>query len=114
MEFESIDPNPERADSLIVSFKERYMAEQLMHGKSEIPSIGSVELSWVAGPSPPDNTYTRHRSDGDMAMGDGGSENEQADIGVGDANGGEADEGEKETAHDVEYDVAEDNDWGIA
>ena len=51
--FEDIELNPQRNDSRIVVFKERWMAEQVMHGRTDIPGVGQVELSWVA------NTGTR-------------------------------------------------------
>ncbi|KAL9617015.1 MAG: hypothetical protein Q9160_008169 [Pyrenula sp. 1 TL-2023] len=133
VQFESIDPNPDRPDSLIVSFRERYMAEMLKHGKSEIPGIGTVELSWVAGPLPASSasasevattmngSHARNRSDWDVEMLNGGG-SEDGRVGA-DGNGsvgegeGEVDGGDggKELgqSHDVEYDVAEDHDWGI-
>lgn len=91
------------------------MAEILMHRKPEIPGIGSVELSWVAGPPPLNSSHTRHRSDGDVTMKGGDSEDGRAlrDIAGGDTSDGETGTGEKETGQDVEYDVAEENDWGI-
>jgi RNA recognition motif. (a.k.a. RRM, RBD, or RNP domain) len=46
--FEDIELNPQRNDSRIVVFKERWMAEQVMHGRTDIPGIGQLELSWVA------------------------------------------------------------------
>ena len=42
--FEDIELN----DSRIVVFKERWMAEQVIHGRTDIPGVGQVELSWVA------------------------------------------------------------------
>ncbi|OJD18972.1 hypothetical protein ACJ73_08676 [Blastomyces percursus] len=47
-EYESIEPNPDQPDSQIVSFKDRYIAEKLMYGTTDIPSVGKVEFSWVA------------------------------------------------------------------
>jgi RNA recognition motif-containing protein len=46
--FEDIELNPQRMDSRIIVFKERWMAEQVMHGRSDIPGVGKVELCWVA------------------------------------------------------------------
>lgn len=105
------------------------MAEMLKHGKSEIPGIGSVEFAWVAGPPPPSSSssdvattmngsHARNRSEGDVEMGDVGGGSEDGRVGA-DGNGvdGEVDGGDggKELgqSHDVEYDVAEDHDWGI-
>ncbi|KAL4974790.1 hypothetical protein BDW66DRAFT_167541 [Aspergillus desertorum] len=50
-EYESITPDPNDENSLIVSFKERYLAEKFMFGPRNIPSVGEVQLSWV--PNPP-------------------------------------------------------------
>ena len=49
-QYEAIEPHPEKMDSLVVVFKERYQAEKFMYGPHTIPSVGPVELSWVNGP----------------------------------------------------------------
>ena len=46
--FEDIELNPQQRGSRIIVFKERWQAEQVMHGNSNIPGVGPVELSWVA------------------------------------------------------------------
>jgi RNA recognition motif. (a.k.a. RRM, RBD, or RNP domain) len=46
--FEDIELNPQRPDTRIIVFQERWHAEQLMHGRTDIPGVGQVELSWVA------------------------------------------------------------------
>ncbi|KAI9044147.1 CCCH zinc finger and RRM domain protein [Aspergillus affinis] len=50
-EYESIEPHSEEPNSLIVAFKERYIAEKFMRGPWKIPSVGDVQLAWV--PNPP-------------------------------------------------------------
>lgn len=45
--FEDIELNPHRKDSRIICFKERWMAEKVMHRAPDIPGVGKVELSWV-------------------------------------------------------------------
>lgn len=45
--FEDIELNPQRMDSRIIVFKERWQAEQVMHGKCDIPGVGKVEFSWL-------------------------------------------------------------------
>ncbi|KAL4933342.1 CCCH zinc finger and RRM domain protein [Aspergillus undulatus] len=61
-EYESITPNPSEEDSLIVAFKERYLAEKFMFGRRNIPSVGEVQLSWV--PNPPISLPTPSSSTG--------------------------------------------------
>lgn len=97
-EYESIEANPERPDSLVVTFKERYLAEKLMFGPAEIPHVGKVELSWVANPPITGAAMsTEHQQSEDTAM-----EN------IGGVNG-------QENTGEVDYDVADDDDdrWGI-
>ena len=111
--FESIERDPAHSDLQVISFHERYMAEQLMHGTSQIPGVGKVEMSWVAGPTPSGSSggagHVRNQSDGDVVMGShsaGGHEDGQGEN--------KATEGaSKEAHHEVEYDVAEEDDWGI-
>ncbi|PWY89502.1 hypothetical protein BO94DRAFT_514903 [Aspergillus sclerotioniger CBS 115572] len=106
-EYESIEPNPEQPDSVIVAFKERYLAEKFMFGARDIPSVGQVQLSWVANPpislpaggpsSGPGSDTNKTGSDEDTTM-------DNADQTV----------GRKEVPHDVDYDVAEvDDSWGV-
>lgn len=45
--FEDIELDPHRTGSRTIVFKERWQAEQVMHGKSDIPGVGKVELSWM-------------------------------------------------------------------
>ena len=47
-EFESIEKEAEKSDSFIVSFKERWQAEQIMHGRMDVPGVGKIKLAWVA------------------------------------------------------------------
>ncbi|KAK2789999.1 hypothetical protein FQN52_005809 [Onygenales sp. PD_12] len=119
-EYENIEPNPDRADSQIVSFKDRYMAEQLMYGPTEIPSVGKVEYSWVANaaaaPSSSSTTAPATRDNSVSAL-PAKKEDEDAvmSMGVGVSVGHEADSiMRKEAAHEVDYDVAEMEDaWAV-
>lgn len=96
-EYESIEPNPDRSDSLVVAFKERYLAEKLMFGTTDIPSVGKVELSWVANPPVTPSAMQVEQQSEDSAMENAG----------GTANG-------HENMGEVDYDVADDDDsWGI-
>ena len=47
-EFESIEKDTEKSDSFVVSFKERWQAEQVMHGQMDVPGVGKIKLAWVA------------------------------------------------------------------
>ncbi|KAI5304629.1 hypothetical protein KEM56_006230 [Ascosphaera pollenicola] len=115
-DYDGIERNPARSDSVIVSFKERYIAEQLYYGGTDIPNVGSVEFSWVAGPSPAaaaasassataapssaSKLVTEQKDDGsDTVMGEGNGtvRNNETETRK-EANG----------PHDVDYDVAED------
>ncbi|KAL1953965.1 hypothetical protein VTO42DRAFT_1881 [Malbranchea cinnamomea] len=108
-DYESIESNPDRPDSLIVSFKERYVAEQLIYGPTHIPGVGNVEFAWVANaPSAPSTTVntpgatsttfvsgSESKGEGDTVMG-----NEEPDL-------------QKNAGHEVDYDVAEDDTWAV-
>ena len=43
-EFESIEKDPEKNNSFIVSFKERWQAEQVMNGQPDVPGVGKIEV----------------------------------------------------------------------
>ena len=47
-EFESIERDADKSDCFIVSFKERWQAEQVMNGQTDAPGVGKMKLSWVA------------------------------------------------------------------
>lgn len=106
-EYESIEPNPESADSQIVNFKDRYVAEKLMYGPSYIPSVGKVEFSWVAnlvGLPIPSGGSAEVKKDEDYAVMGNGSDADPSDPG----------NMRKDGNHEVDYDVAEvDDGWGI-
>lgn len=96
-EFENIEANPDRKDSQVITFKDRFTAEKLMYGSTEIPSVGKVEFAWINTPLPP-VTATTKPQDGDTHMAD--------HEGTAVADGAR-------TA-DVDYDVAEDDDRWLA
>lgn len=117
-EYESIEPNPDQPDSQIISFKDRYVAEKLMYGPTEIPSVGKVEFSWVANaPSAPGTRdgsvsapsllqqqgQVAKKEDEDAHMGNNGTNETdpmlRKDVGA---------------HHEVDYDVAEmDDTWAV-
>jgi hypothetical protein len=47
-EFESIERDPERTDTFVVSFRERWQAEQVMNGQTDVLGVGKVNFAWVA------------------------------------------------------------------
>jgi hypothetical protein len=47
-EFESIERDPERTDTFVVSFKERWQAEQVTSGQTDVAGVGKVQFAWVA------------------------------------------------------------------
>jgi hypothetical protein len=47
-EFESIERDPERTDTFVISFRERWQAEQVANGLADIPGVGKVKVAWVA------------------------------------------------------------------
>ncbi|KAE8363302.1 hypothetical protein BDV27DRAFT_8125 [Aspergillus caelatus] len=109
-EYESIQPNPEQSDSVIVAFKERYIAEKFMFGPWQIPSVGEVQLTWV--PNPPislapttsgSGMDTKTGSDEDTVM-----ETTSTPLPP------DPSAGRRDGNHEVDYDVAEDDDsWGV-
>lgn len=97
-EFENIEANPDRKDSQVITFKDRFTAEKLMYGSTEMPSVGKVEFAWVNTPLPA-VTPTTKVHDGDVHMADQEAGSAMADG--------------ARTA-DVDYDVAEDDDRWLA
>ena len=49
-EYESIEPSTDQPDTLVVTFKQRFIAEKFMYGPWKIPGVGDVQLTWVANP----------------------------------------------------------------
>ncbi|KAI9737842.1 MAG: hypothetical protein M1834_009211 [Cirrosporium novae-zelandiae] len=104
-EFATIEPNPERPDSRIVAFKDRWTAEKLideiMKEKLNIPNIGEIKYTWVSKPLPSISApLNEEDKEGDLSMADDG------DVGNGTRKAG--------VPAEVDYDVADDDDrWGI-
>lgn len=78
----------------------------------EIPSAGRVEMAWVQTPFPPVSLATvKKEGDADAAMDEGDAmitTSSPADNGGGYGGPG----GGKEIHENIDYDVADDNDWG--
>ncbi|KAL3439329.1 hypothetical protein BDV09DRAFT_190900 [Aspergillus tetrazonus] len=131
-EYESITPNPNDENSLIVSFKERYQAEKFMFGPRNIPSVGEVQLSWVPNPPisvPPQSpsTTSPDQGQGQQTVTTPGVSGPDAKTGTGsdedtimDSMSAEHDQDQARgrengaATADVDYDVAEvDDSWGV-
>ncbi|KAL4803482.1 hypothetical protein BDV18DRAFT_144834 [Aspergillus unguis] len=117
-EYESVTPNPDQEDSLIISFKERYLAEKFMFGSRNIPSVGEIQLSWVPNPPisiPPASTGQAPAAAGFGVDGKPGSDEDTLMESVSteqDLPRGK--EGNAAAPADVDYDVAEvDDSWGV-
>ncbi|PMD47294.1 hypothetical protein L207DRAFT_448907 [Hyaloscypha variabilis F] len=110
-EYANIEVIP--AGRTAITFKDRHTAEKFMYGipNGEIPSVGKVELSWIQTPLPPvtlpAKTNFAKVGDDDVQMDDGdamAATNSPAHGG-----GGE----QQEAQENLDYDVADDNEWGI-
>ncbi|KAJ0326403.1 hypothetical protein COL5a_006913 [Colletotrichum fioriniae] len=111
-EFTDINTTPSKTE---VTFKDRKTAEKFFYGlpKQEIPGIdGQLELSWVATPLPPVKTVengasskAQDASDHDMAMGNAAPNGSSAAR--------DLVEQQPEQQRDMDYDVADDDDWGV-
>ncbi|KAL2825207.1 hypothetical protein BDW59DRAFT_161922 [Aspergillus cavernicola] len=121
-DYDSIDPNPNEPDSLIISFKERYIAEKFMFGTRNVPSVGEIQLAWV--PNPPisipssSSTLQQHPtppSTSGLDAKNASDEDTIMDSAPPDQSGIlRGKDGAGTGAVDVDYDVAEDDDsWGV-
>lgn len=91
MEAASVQPHPSRSDAALVSFTQRYQAEQFLNAAfKEIPHVGKCELGWAPNTGPPSAVSET----GDVNM-DAALEATQTPIGQ---------------RADVDYDVADDDD----
>ena len=98
-EYESIMPDPEKSDTMVVSFAERWQAEQLMHHTTDIPGVGKVKMSWVTLAPLPSS---------DVSLGNGDDDEEMIDAPK--ANGHDVND---DTNHEqeVNLDVAGEDEW---
>ncbi|KAI9807652.1 MAG: hypothetical protein M1825_005593 [Sarcosagium campestre] len=104
-EFENIERNPDRGDSQIITFKDRFTAEKFVYGPTEIPSVGKVEMAWLNTPAPPSQPPTQSAA---VLMDLSNGQTNTMDESMHEA-GGQADEMQKNTTNE-DYDVAEDDD----
>jgi len=120
-EFTELEATPTRTT---VTFKDRFTAEKFMYGTSngELPSIGKVEMTWVQTPLPPvdlsklNNKPTvaqTEQSGGDETMADEGDAMSHAQVDEKMDNGGGGSVVRGQDRQELDYDVADDNDWGV-
>jgi len=72
----------------------------------ELPSVGKVDLSWIQTPLPPANLVAlKTAKDEDTTMDEGDAMAHPSSL----ARGGQG----HEQPENIDYDVADDNDWGV-
>lgn len=97
-EFEAIETHPNRPDTQIITFKDRPTAETFMYGSKDIPGVGKLESSFFNPPSVSSLTTAKQGANGDAGTGPSSTDGE---------NGGKG----TELAAEVDWDVADDEDW---
>lgn len=113
--FQGIDQDPDKPQgrSVIVTYAERFQAEMLIDKGRNIPGIGDVEMRWVAGPVPAQQTNNGiskldgHGDDGDAHMTDDTESRDVAAV--------RRDRTEDQHLVEIDYDVASEDEYdGIA
>lgn len=101
-EYDGIDRDPGKTDTMIISFKERWQAEQVMKGRTNIPGVGIVTLSWVASaPSTTTDPFATDRDDEVMAEAPNGANDKAHEV-----------QDDSHHEQEVNLDVAGDDEWG--
>ncbi|KAF2762102.1 hypothetical protein EJ05DRAFT_507689 [Pseudovirgaria hyperparasitica] len=103
-EFDAIETHPSKPSSLIVGFKERYIAEQFINSTFDVPNVGKLELTWHSGPT--STTTTPSVNPGNKELGLGSDVHMSSE-----ANGAGTEEAPKA---EMDYDVADDEDQWMA
>ncbi|TVY15741.1 putative RNA-binding protein [Lachnellula arida] len=113
-EYTDLDITPPKTS---ITFKDRFTAEKFMYGLpgGELPSVGKVDMAWVQTPLPPTNlststptataTATAPKAE-DSAMDEG-------DAMVPTYTPEHTAHLKREHVENLDYDVADDNEWGI-
>ncbi|KAI9890947.1 MAG: hypothetical protein M1814_003448 [Vezdaea aestivalis] len=96
-EYESIEPDTNSKDTVVITFKDRYTADKFYHADRTLPGVGKVNLSWVnTAPMPP----AASRAIDAMEIGQADLESENGPMSGMD--------------RQEDYDIAEDDNWGVA
>jgi hypothetical protein len=103
-EYTDLEITPERT---FITFKDRFTAEKFMYGLpgGELPSVGKVDLAWIQTPLPPVNLAAKALNGEDVMMDEGDAMAHTSSP----ARGGHG----HEQHENLDYDVADDNDWGV-
>ncbi|KAI2794718.1 hypothetical protein POX_a01319 [Penicillium oxalicum] len=104
-EYDSVEPNPDQPNSVIVAFKERYQAEKFMFSRWNAPSAGDVQKTWV--PNPPVSVTPAATSTEKNGLGD-----EDHDMAMEGAPAMQDSASSHMPQREMDYDVAEDDSWG--
>ncbi|KAF2127766.1 hypothetical protein P153DRAFT_368322 [Dothidotthia symphoricarpi CBS 119687] len=100
----SIEPHPQHANVLILTFSERYQAEMFLDSARNIPDVGKLELSWM-----PNDAYVGLTSTSSDPNNPAEASDHDSDVTIGGDD--EAEDGEQNvSAADADMDVAEDED----
>lgn len=97
-EYEALSPHATNPSQVIITFKQRFEAENLFFGPRDIPNVGKVEMSWVA-------NDPAAKKEEDMKM-EGMDDAQERNGNVVRSGAG----GERE----VDFDVAEEDDFDVA
>jgi RNA recognition motif. (a.k.a. RRM, RBD, or RNP domain) len=108
--FKDIELDPDQSDIRIIVFKERWHAEQVMHGRRDIPGVGKVELSWADSTARRREMQTTSRDD-DVVLGDAGDDGSRSFSG-GAAQQQEQQEQQQSQEDDLDVAGGDDDDWG--
>jgi len=109
-EYEALHPSPSNPSQLIITFKQRFEAENFFFGPRDIPSVGKVEMAWVANDPSSSASGTPLKIEGDIKM--EGVDDGEGRYGNGVRGGGGGGGGERE--REVDFDVAEEDDFDVA
>jgi hypothetical protein len=121
-DFTSIETTSART---AITFRDRFTAEKFMYGTpgGELPGVGKAEFAWIQTPLPPVSIpgavnaataaitpTTSDRVDMSMEMDEGDAMAQEADSPATATNSARATEQQE---RNLDYDVADDNDWGV-
>lgn len=106
-EYESIEPQADKSDGMIISFKDRQVAESFFYGTRDLPGVGKLDFTWFNA-----SAATNGHDSKSTAPAEGDRDGDVGMKGTEDDNLG-ADKGHAGIAGEVDYDVAEEDDRWI-